>query len=88
VVVAGIPDSCSELHLGACYSQACIMYAEITTEGEGRVVCQRCKESFPPGTELKYVGNKDSMQSGRKVCDSCHGYYLNKPTTQRRPFEG
>jgi hypothetical protein len=40
----GSPESSESDHL--------LMYAEITTEGEGRVVCQRCKEAFPSGTGL------------------------------------
>ena len=63
-----------------------MLEAEITAEGDGRVFCERCKESFPPGTELKYIRNlKGPTELGRKVCDGCHAYYLNKPTTLRRP---
>lgn len=63
-----------------------MLEAEITAEGDGRVFCERCKESFPPGTELKYVRNlKGPTELGRKVCEGCHMYYLNKPTTLRRP---
>jgi len=58
--------------------------AEFTSEAAGRVVCQRCKESFPPGTQLFYMHNIDANHPGRQLCEECHKYYREKGTTRRR----
>jgi len=58
--------------------------AEITSEGPGRVICQRCKETYEPGTQLHYMANMDRSRPGRHVCQPCYDYYMNKTTTQRR----
>lgn len=58
--------------------------AEITSEGAARVICQRCKESFPPGTKLFYMHNVDPTHPGRHLCEGCHKHYRQKSTTRRR----
>jgi len=58
--------------------------AEFTSEVAARVVCQRCKQSFPPGTQLHYMHNIDPSYPGRELCDGCHRYYREKGTTRRR----
>ena len=58
--------------------------AEITSEDAARVICQRCKESFPPGTELIYLHNIDPSHPGCHLCEGCHKYYHEKGTTHRR----
>lgn len=60
--------------------------ADMTTEGA--VVCQRCNYSFAPGTRLQYMASKDAIRPGRHLCHGCYNYYLNKPTTVRRPGAG
>ena len=49
-----------------------------------RVVCQWCKESFPPGTQLHYMHNINPSYPGHELCNGCHKYYSEKGTTQRR----
>lgn len=57
--------------------------ADMTSEGA--VVCQRCHYSFAFGTQLHYMASKDGIRPGRHLCQGCYNYYLNKPTTVRRP---
>ncbi|KIM36153.1 hypothetical protein M413DRAFT_449355 [Hebeloma cylindrosporum] len=57
--------------------------ADMTSEGA--VVCQRCHYSFASGTQLRYMASKDGVRPGRHLCDGCFNYYLEKPTTVRRP---
>ena len=58
--------------------------AEFTSEGAVHVICQRCKEVFPPGTELFYMHNINPSYPGRKLCEGCYKYYHEKGTTRRR----
>jgi len=63
---------------------AVMFEAEITSEGSGHVVCQRCRNSYAPGTQLHYMGNINHTQPGRHLCRDCYDHYMKKSTTQRR----
>ena len=49
---------------------------QMTTEGA--VVCQRCKKSLPPGTELVWIHSTDRKLGGRNCCPECDRYYQEK----------
>lgn len=39
---------------------------------------------FPAGTKLHYMQDaRYPNKAGRSLCDSCHDYYLSKPSTRR-----
>ncbi|KAL4253269.1 hypothetical protein AB1N83_013323 [Pleurotus pulmonarius] len=38
---------------------------------------------LPPGTKTHYMFSNDPSKPGRQLCESCHNYYLMKPTTRR-----
>jgi hypothetical protein len=58
-----------------------------TTDGESQVVCQRCKLSFPPGTQLFYMHDQRPTRQGKYLCAGCHQYHVQKTDTIRRTEE-
>lgn len=56
--------------------------ADLTTTQIKDSVCDWCKQIYPAGTKLHYMQDcKHPNKPGCSVCDSCHDYYLSKPTT-------
>ena len=58
--------------------------ADFTTDGQDLVVCQRCKETFPPNTLLFYMHDRRPDRPGKKICTGCRQYQLNKTETRQR----
>lgn len=71
------------LHLDCAFYQK-MFAAEFTTEYSKPCECSRCKQVFPAGTKLHYMQDaRYPNKAGRSLCDSCHDYYLSKPSTRR-----
>ncbi len=60
------PDPC--LTPFTCHICVIMFEAEITSEGSGCIVCQRCQNSYEPGTQLQYMSNINHAQPGRHLC--------------------
>ena len=52
--------------------------ADFTTDGQDRVVCQCCKASFPKGTDLFYMHDRNPTRPGKYLCSDCHQHQLQK----------
>ena len=78
------------VHLASCFFFVSMSRYEVdltTTQADGPCTCDRCKQAFSAGTKLHYMQDrKHPNKPGRSVCDSCHDYYLSKPST--RHLEG
>jgi len=61
-------------------------FAEFTADGDRRVVCQRCRCSYPPGTPTFFMRAAANDEPGKKVCSECRQYYREKTrkATERR----
>lgn len=59
-------------------SQALGLQADFTTGGDDLAVCQRCKASFPPGTQLFYMRDRKPDRPGKHLCTGCHNYHIQK----------
>ena len=53
-------------------------HAKFTTTRSGSVICQRCKVSYPEGTNLHFLHDVTGDGPGRNVCGGCRQYYLTK----------
>jgi hypothetical protein len=58
--------------------------ADFTTDGKNLVVCQRCKEAFPPDTLLFYMHDRRPDRPGKQLCAGCREYHLQKTQTRQR----
>ena len=47
-------------------------YIKFTTTAAGNAICQRCKFSFPQGTELHFVHDVTGKRAEMNVCAGCH----------------
>ena len=57
--------------------------AFLTMDVEHTAVCQWCKESFPPRTQLFYMQDEKANRPGQHVCMACCHNYLQKTETIR-----
>jgi hypothetical protein len=60
-------------------------FVDFTTGDVNPVVCQRCLQSFPTGTELFFMHDNKPDGAGKRVCAGCRQYYIRK--TQIRQQE-
>ena len=61
--------------------------ADFTTDGDAQAVCQRCKLSFPPGTQLHYMHDHNPGRAGKYLCEGCRQYHMQK-TQSRQHTQG
>jgi hypothetical protein len=58
--------------------------ADFTTGGDIQAICQRCKMSFPAGTQLFYMQDRKPGRPGKYLCVGCHDYQVQKSETLQR----